>query len=193
MRGRLVCEGRFGAITPSDPPGDAADVNIAARAGDAADNVGGTREDTFTASYSRCSSLRPPRAVEHEGLVQSGIQAVDIHVLPSGVATVHAACASTLKPGAQRGQGGQSGEWRGVLSGGRTCVEPYLARREKADIPVLFSQPHDADGIISRAILVSPMTLHEPFPAPTGCLPFGIQLTGRGRTGCWHRWCAAGV
>ena len=116
---------RVGSLTlPSrrlDPPGDAADVNIAARAGDAADNVGGTREDGVHGLMLtlQLHSVRPA-AVEHEGLVRVGYTGRRHPRLAVRCGDRARSLRQRLRhQGAQSGQGGQSGEWRDVLSEAR--------------------------------------------------------------------------
>ena len=119
---------RVGSLTlPSrrlDPPGDAADVNIAARARDAADNVGGTREDGVHGLMLtlQLHSVRPA-AVEHEGLVRVGYTGRRHPRLAVRCGDRARSLRQRLRhQGAQRGQGGQSGEWRDVLSEARDRV-----------------------------------------------------------------------
>ena len=151
----------------------------------------------FTASCSRCSSTpSAPQPSSMKGLSESGIQAVDIHVLPSGVATVHAACASDCDTrGTARTGRPVRGVERRVVRGARTCVEPLpgAPRGEGQTSRSCFlpTTRRRRNYLESRRILVSPPDQRSFSRHVQPCAPAaGFERRGRGRTRCWHRWCA---
>ena len=182
-----------------DPPGDAADVNIAARAGDAADNVGGTREDGVHGLMLtlQLHTVRPA-AVEHEGLVRVGYTGRRHPRLA-------VRCGDRARSLRQRlRHQGHSADREASQGSGETCCPrganvrrtfTWRAARRRPNIPVLFPpQPHRRRNYLST--LLTRTRKKEQFWFPSD---FGFhrtrkdstkRLEGRGRTGCWHRWCA---
>ena len=180
-----------------DPPGDAADVNIAARARDAADNVGGTREDGVHGLMLtlQLHSVRPA-AVEHEGLVRVGYTGRRHPRLA-------VRCGDRARSLRQRlRHQGHSADREASQGSGETCCPrgatvrrtfTWRAARRRPNIPVLFPPNHTTSTELSRvkANFVSPTDQRSFSRHVQPCAPAaGFERRGRGRTRCWHRWCA---
>ena len=137
-----------------DPPGDAADVNIAARARDAADNVGGTREDGVHGLMLtlQLHSVRPA-AVEHEGLVRVGYTGRRHPRLA-------VRCGDRARSLRQRlRHQGHSADREASQGSGETCCPrganvrrtvTWRAARRRPNIPVLFPPNHTTSTELSR-------------------------------------------
>ena len=180
-----------------DPPGDAADVNIAARARDAADNVGGTREDGVHGLMLtlQLHSVRPA-AVEHEGLVRVGYTGRRHPRLA-------VRCGDRARSLRQRlRHQGHSADREASQGSGETCCPrganvrrtvTWRAARRRPNIPVLFPPNHTTSTELSRVKANFGFSTNVPFPATSNRVvppAAGFERRGRGRTRCWHRWCA---